>query len=246
MSLNKIQTHLFKAITQKKDESMALQWIVSDAKSNATERLKVYQNAYKERLKDCIREDYPISCLLLSDRFKEIFTVFISENPSPHWNINGFSQTWNQFIQNSNENLLTKDLTNYEWQKVLSFYKSDRRAKSLYNNILLSESPRIELQLHDSVVLLNSAYPLLEVVKSKKILDPQTSYFVVWTKLSQTQTLSLSDNEWLFLTAFSKYTQWEEILESLAPAFGLEEELAEFIQNSITRFMQLGIFVHSH
>ena len=244
MTLKKLQSQLFKAITLQKEEDKALQLIEDKGSMSSADRLGIYQFAYKERLKECIEDDFQMSCKLLGETpFKELFDHFCSTQLSSHWNINAFNILWHDFVQQSSCEESIKELCHFEWLKVESFFKHYRKETPLYNIITLSEEHNARVRMDDSVILKKFNYSVLESERDETSLVKKEQNNLIWTNKFLCDAITLTDIEYLLAKSFLKQQSLDQIISDMSN-LGIDDQiLAETFQNTVSTFMEKRILL---
>jgi hypothetical protein len=119
-SLPELQAWLVRAITA--DAPLDPTGIVRPSASMApAERLHVYRYAYRARLIECLRDDYPVLALSLGDtKFNELCHLYIERHPSRSTSLNDFGRHMSDLCADSEleARAFYCDLARLEWALV--------------------------------------------------------------------------------------------------------------------------------
>lgn len=125
------------------------------------ERLAIYHEAYRLRLIDALRNDYPaLEKKLGHDAFIQLADEFITMNPSHHPSLRWFGEKLPSFIaehpQFKNE-ISLQELALFEWIQVMAFDAADTAVITLENIRTLApeEWMGMRLTLHPSLHVVN-------------------------------------------------------------------------------------------
>jgi hypothetical protein len=134
--------------------------LFADPKATLAVRLAIYQRAYRSRLAEALRANYPVVHRALGDeRFATLAAAFIAARPSRRASIRWFGENLARFVADR-EDLLPHpallDLVRLEWALCLAFDAADR---SLLTAASLGSVPPA-----DWPVLRLAAHPSLQVI----------------------------------------------------------------------------------
>lgn len=74
--------------------------IVDDQRFSAQKRLKIYFDAYRIRLRDILKTDFPKTHTLLGDEaFENACALYLTQYPSEHFSVRYFGQHFHQFLK---------------------------------------------------------------------------------------------------------------------------------------------------
>ncbi len=93
-------------------------FVAASANFTLEERLDVYQYAYKARLVESLREDFPNLLKELGDaKFDKLMDRYLEKHPSTFWSLGELGKNLPRFIKNSK----LSRLAHVEWTKCLVF-----------------------------------------------------------------------------------------------------------------------------
>ncbi|MGB7934449.1 MAG: DNA-binding domain-containing protein [Gammaproteobacteria bacterium] len=106
-----------------------VQRIVGTPRVNAPARLAIYSDAYRLRLLEALRVDFPALHTLAGDaEFERIGRAYLNAHPSGHFSIRYFGQHLAAFLQRDDrwrEQPVFAEMAAFEWALGLSFDASD-------------------------------------------------------------------------------------------------------------------------
>lgn len=115
------------------------------------ERLRIYHEAYKLRLIDALRSDYPALCIYLGeDTFVAIATEFIAANPSHHPSLRWLGEKLPTFLRTHNswqQHIHIVELAEFEWAQAMSFDAADSALATLDDVRELQPEQWMKMQL---------------------------------------------------------------------------------------------------
>ena len=124
------------------------------------ERLFIYHNAYRLRLIDALRNDYPaLEMYLGEDDFVQLCGEFIAAHPSQHPSLRWLGEKFPDFLR-GHEHYGTQvsviELAEFEWAQTMVFDAADESAMDMdsLRNLQPEQWMSLELQFQDSVRLL--------------------------------------------------------------------------------------------
>ena len=93
------------------------------------ERLQIYHEAYRLRLIDALRNDYPaLEAYIGEENFVLVATEFIATNPSHHPSLRWFGKKLPQFLREHSEwklHIQVAELAEFEWAQMMAFDAAD-------------------------------------------------------------------------------------------------------------------------
>lgn len=245
MRLNELQEILFSAVTKKEKQKQAEDLIVHSTNLDPSDRLFIYQNAYRLRLKEALLDDYGASIELLGEqRFEEFFKLFCDTHHSNFKTLNAFTKIWLDFLRTTHCDPQIKDLAEFEWLMVESFY-SHILDSNRYPEFLLSEEPKAAIRLDNSLCLMESSWPIHKAYETKRLQNGNKSYIVFWTEKEPIYYRSLSSQEYLLIRLMQEEKSMDDVFVKLGSLGLAEEELAQFLQSSIANFMKYGFLLRA-
>jgi hypothetical protein len=99
--------------------------VVEDAAANAERRLGIYQQAYRLRLCEVLRNDFPgVLHLLGAERFDEMARAYVEVSPSPYFNVRWYGDRLAGFLQRTapwSQSPALAEMATLEWEMSLAF-----------------------------------------------------------------------------------------------------------------------------
>ncbi len=150
------------------------------------DRMGVYQNAYRLRIRDALADDFSFTRDFLGlDTFDKLAYACIEQNPSQFWTLTQYGSVFPKFVEQQkavavHESVL--DLVRLEWRMCESFYATSAVRSASKAFAALSEVPpeQIRLCMDPSLYVLRSRWPLHAMVDTKTIPEPSDSMFLVY------------------------------------------------------------------
>lgn len=203
--------------------------VVATAAAGVDERLNVYAHAYRARLKEVLRNDFP-SLLSLStpDGFEEIASAYIDAVPSRHANVRWYGGALADFLRNdarwSTQPALA-EMAAFEWNLGLAF---DAQTEPCIEADYLGAVPAEEwpvlrltlgqslrrMKLHWNVGAIRRAMDLGEASPALAMLEPPQPW-IIWRKGIGVRQRRLEDDEAAALDVVDRAGTFTEICEAL-------------------------------
>lgn len=210
MSLDKLSDlqSCFQAHVLHGDTGMLAQ-VSSDVRPNASTRLAIYANAYRLRLLEALRTDYPaLHTLTGDDYFEQIGLAYIDAYPSTHFSIRHFGQHMAAFLAHTapyNETPMLAEMATLEWALSLAFDAADDPVLTEASLAALAPAawPGMRLRFHASmqqpVLHWNVAELWTAIDQQAAPIAPalyvQAHSWVIWRRDMQSYFRPLDDNE---------------------------------------------------
>lgn len=138
--------------------------IAQDGPFTPAERLTVYQNNTHLTLRDLLKDIYPVTTLLLGEKFmNHVAAEFVKAFPPASGDMNGYGAGFNEFLAHLpqlNQFAYVPDTAKLEWL-AHEAYLSPRKAPLTGAMLEAVEDPlNLTLELQPHVQLLQSAWPV--------------------------------------------------------------------------------------
>lgn len=158
---------LFRPLTSRdgmQPDTVVDDFIKSNERLTAFERLEIYNRQYWFRILDCLYDDYPgLRALLGQRRFHKLCRAYLAKYPSESWTLRNLGRRLEQFVTEEPEWAGTKqaaaiDIIRFEWAQVAAF--DEARENPLLINDLLGADPaqlHLGLQPYLSLIEVNHA-----------------------------------------------------------------------------------------
>ncbi len=241
---------------------LALQDFVLDKKVDASaltletpnfskqERLQIYYEAYRLRLIDALRNDYPaLEAYVGDDEFIALATEFIAEYPSHHPSLRWLGEKLPNFLRNHEhweEHIEAVELAEFEWQQVMAFDAADISLASIdeLRTLLPEQWMTLKLELHPSLQLIHcySNAPTLwnALTKDKSAIAVELTRtaqaWLMWRENLQVVYRPIDTVETWTLNAFFTQKNFADVCEGLCEWIAAEQvpvQVAQYLQHWI-------------
>lgn len=196
--------------------------------------LEIYRNAYRARLTEALRENYPVLHRVLGDEaFDALAESFIAAHPSRQYSIRWFGSSLADFLAAQPEALphaALPDLARMEWALGTAFDAADDVPLSVDSLLSLTPESWATLQLasHASVCLIAldwAVEPLWRAVSEDaeaETTPPERHphHLLVWRQDQHTQWRSVESDEADLLRVALDGTSFAELCEHAALTHG--------------------------
>ncbi len=182
---------------------------------NASERMGIYRNAYRIRLKECLAEDFPVTAKLMgSKKFDRISEDYIRLRPSRYSSLVDFGENFAKFLRNKRAlSKIFSELADYEWA-IIDCRFTENRPKNLLKPDQLAElSPEeIMVERDPSVFAMESSWPLIQVWRKKRQLPKKKSFLIVHRRDRSIQFCSLDAHAYKIVSYLTQPTSLIAVL----------------------------------
>ncbi len=182
---------------------------IAPARPSAAARLAVYENAYRLRLLEALRTDFPALHTLAGDAlFERLGRAYIDAHPSTHFSIRWFGRRLGDFLAASapwRETPVLAEMAVLEWALTLAFDAADDPVISEADVAALSAEawPGMRLRFHPSVQRHDFRWNVPElwtaVDQQRPPEPPQTNpqprAWVIWRRELQNYFRALDNTE---------------------------------------------------
>ncbi len=177
--------------------------------------LHLYRHAFRARLTDALRENYPVLHRVLGDEeFDRMAAAFITACPSRRPSIRWFGEELAAFLEHAPEQIphpALIDLVRMEWALGTTFDGPEAPAlqASALTQVPAQDWPALRFRPHPTVALLHLDWAV-EALWSAVSADPEANtappealphHLLVWRRDERTQWRSVTDEEAELLTA---------------------------------------------
>ncbi len=198
-------------------DGAAVASFVGNADASTEERLGVYYDAYRLRLLEILRDDFPGLCGLMSeDAFEALGLRYLDKHPSQYPSVRQFGRHFAEFLvtdRASTEQPWLAEMAQFEWARGLAFDAANADVLTLEDlGALPAEDwPTLRLRFHPSLqrIRLNwNVVPAWHAVNDgasvpQGIRREQSEPWVVWRRDVTVYWRSLSDGESTAIEAFA-------------------------------------------
>jgi hypothetical protein len=214
------------------------------------ERLKIYHEAYRLRLIDALRNDFPaLECYLGEDEFIILTTEFIAQHPSQHPSLRWLGEKLPAFLcahSHWKEQPEVVELAEFEWRQVMAFDAADKALAQV--DELRTLPPELwmtlKLELHPSLQLMQcySNAPLLWNALTKDATaiaiecSKEAQSWLMWRENLQVVYRPIDAAEAWALNAFLAQKNFADVCEGLCEWIAAEQvpmHAAQYLQHWI-------------
>lgn len=214
------------------------------------ERLQIYHAAYRLRLIDALRNDYPaLEAYIGEEEFIRLTTEFIAENPSHHPSLRWLGEKLPDFLRSHKhwkERTEIVELVEFEWRQVMTFDAADTSLASVdeLRTLPPEQWMTLKLALHPSLQLIHcySNAPTLwnELTKNKTAipveLSQETQAWLMWRENLQVVYRPIDPAEAWALNTFLAQKHFADVCEGLCEWIAAEHvpaQVAQYLQHWI-------------
>lgn len=240
-----------------KDHSID-KYIARSENNTEQERLKSYYNSYYLRLIEVLRSTYEYTAEFLGDDFENIAMLYIKNNPSTNYSLDYFGENFSELLDDLElENDYLADLADFEWcleQIVISATGNLMTT----NDLLALDSEELldtVFKFNESIEIIISNYNLSDFYQ--KIDDEsddgsedceiefseEKQVHILWRKGLSSMYKALSTQEELLFKLIYDENSFVECCEVLSDNFETEDLAAEFVSNTLSEWVEEGLFV---
>lgn len=240
--------------------------VVDQGNINAAQRLEIYGNAYRIRLKKVIETDHPVLCAYLGDDlFDQLLKGYLQSHPSQVRSLRHFCAPLPEYLKTHEPFLahpILAELAAFESLLLDSFDAADRKRLDFTAVQALSAEqwPDIQLRLHPSVQFFMASWNSVESWQALKaerdppaaaviqLADGQSAVrpWLVWRDRERlTQFRSLDGVEYELLRGVlsgQKFAELCELLLNWHPADEVGQQIVKLMQRWFTN----GIIIEIH
>jgi len=213
------------------------------------ERLQIYHNAYRLRLIDALRNDFPaLEKVLGEEAFVKTCTTFISTFPSTNPSLRWLGEKLPPFLQASYP-IHIGELAAFEWAQAMAFDAANSSLASIEDIRALPPEAWMTMQLefHPSVQILwfKSNAPALwsKCIKEEGpahlevIVATEPNAWLVWREDLQVVYRALEQAEASAMQAFMSQKNFAEVCSELCNWFA-EEQVTTQVPMQAARYLQ--------
>lgn len=183
--------------------------ISTDARPSAAARLAIYANAYRLRLLEALKTDFPALHTLAGDAlFEQIGRAYIDAYPSTQYSIRYFATNLSRFLSDTppfHATPVLSEMATLEWALTLAFDAADDPVldEAVLAALPATAWPGLRLRLHASVqcpVFRWNVPELWTAIDRQRTPEPPTAYpapraWLIWRRELQTYFRPLDATE---------------------------------------------------
>lgn len=203
--------------------------VIATSAAGVEERLNVYAHAYRARLKEVLRNDFPgLISLSTAETFEEIASSYIDAVPSRHANVRWYGDGFANFLHSdarwSTQRALA-EMAAFEWNLGLAFDAKTQPCIEVAQlaavpaeawpslRLTLGKSLR-RMSLHWNVASIRRAVDLGETTPASAMLETPAPW-IIWRKGVGVRHRRLEDDEAAALDIVDRAGSFTEICEAL-------------------------------
>ncbi len=237
-SLIDLQKRFSKTLITQSNEIEALLYDRCDTPTLASS-VEIYSNAYRIRLLESLKKDYPmLNHLLGSESFDSMALKYIDKHPSASYSLRCFGQHLSSFL--TIEPVLQKqpylsELAGFEWQLADVFDLADSPVASVADMSLFAAEdwPQLTVKLHASVRRIILSWNLIDIYQGWRvdakftdaICSQPPQQCLIWRKELSPHYRLLDNRERNVLKVIEDHT-FTEMCQTLSEFNGSEENAA--------------------
>lgn len=198
-------------------------------RARPVKQLAIYANAYRQRLNEVLRLDYPVARKLLGDHaFEALADAYIVKHPSQYYSLRDFGAWLSVFLNSQKEYRdipACVEMANFEWQLGLAFDASNDPSVTIemMNSIPDESWPDLRFIFHSSSHVMNLSWNTPELWQAYKIdsLLPETKFYtppvswLIWRQNLKVHFRSLETDETALFNSAKQGDTFEEMCEAL-------------------------------
>lgn len=221
MRLRELQNHLSRAIVGESLVDSAAILVRETPAFSRSQRLGVYQYAFRVRVIDALADDFPITRNVLGENsFDEAAIDYIHKNPSGFASIAEISRGFPAFLKTIHSVApAVFDIAEYEWLLVdaSNAWLPSKSALSALTDLTADERAKAVLQLNPSVHLFKSSWAVDSIEEdSRELPTEQLTHMAIYPAPSGARTEKLSQVEWEALSVLTEPIPVETLSQKLA------------------------------
>lgn len=226
-SLQALQESFRRSCLSGGDEGFASH-LVGSEKLSVSERLAIYQNAYRSRLVEALAKDYPVIRQLLGeDAFSSLCHAYIAVYPSGSFSLRWLGRSMASFLASREDHsALMAELARFEWALIEAFDAADARVADEADGatIAIGAWPALKLSFHPSLRFVICRWNTLALWRAAQdkipppdpTALPQSITCIVWRDDLTTRYRTLDADEADALAAAAEGAPFASLCERLA------------------------------
>lgn len=221
MRLRELQNHLSRAIVGESLVDSAAILVRETPAFSRSQRLGVYQYAFRARVIDALADDFPITRNVLGENsFEEAAIDYVCKKPLGFASIAEISRGFPNFLKTIHSVAPSAfDIADYEWLLVdaSNAWLSSKPALSVLVELTADEQAKAVLQLNPSVHLFESSWAVDSIEEDSRALPTeQLTHMAIYPAPSGARSERLSQVEWKALSVLREPTPIETLSQKLA------------------------------
>lgn len=254
--LKRLQDSMMRYLLQPdtKNEAECLQWVDDQHGLAPQQRLNIYANAYKARLREVIDTDHEMLGLYLGDDlFERMVTGYVDFSPSSHTSLRQYGDRLPEFLQQDAffaQYPLLSDLARFERHLFHAFdaAESDRADSVALAQIPPESWPGLQVRFHASAQLCAFSTNAVESWQSLKQnqappspVSGELRYWLLWRNRERvTEFISLQFWQYRLIDGFLKGDTLASQCDVLLDTFAMND-VALQILGALRVWLEMGI-----
>ncbi len=254
--LKQLQYQFLDQILNNENSSFSDQ-IIDDGEISKQDRIDIYSNAYRLRLKQCIETDHPVLGIYLGDDlFDKMVAGYIEAFPSHNTSLRYFSDNLPHFLQSHQpfkNSPIISELARFERLLLSAFDAAELETSRMEHMSLIAADnwPTLKFKLHPSTNVFTTQFNTVEIwqaIKQKsdvpRAVKSEASNWLIWRNAERlTEFKSITAIETELITFISNNKAFSDICEMLSEFYSEDKieaailnHLISLIQNQLIRF----------
>jgi len=218
-------------------DEQAITAFVGNETASAADRLGIYFNAYRMRLLQILREDFPGLCSIMSaDAFDALGLRYIDQHPSQHPSVRQFGRYLAEFLaadHDAIEQPYLAEMARLEWARGFAFDAANADVLTVEELGALpgQDWPALKVQFHPTLQRLRFAWnvgPMWRAINAEEPIPPparfeQPESWAVWRREVTVYRRSLSEIEACAMDAFTAGKDFAAVCEVLCERLDPQE-----------------------
>ena len=210
---------------------------VGNVAASAQERLGVYYEAYRLRLLEVLRDDFPgLVGLMSAQAFESLGLRYLNKHPSQHPNVRHFGQHLADFLVTDSEvaeQPYLAEMARFELARGLAFNAAEADILTLdeLGKLAAEEWPALRMKFHPTLQRSRFTWnvgPIWRAINAEEPIPPparleQPESWVVWRRNITVYWRSLNDAEAGAMDAFADGQNFAEVCTVLCEWLDTEE-----------------------
>ncbi|RZA02993.1 MAG: DUF2063 domain-containing protein [Moraxellaceae bacterium] len=246
LSLTDLQTALQQYLLNQKNNIDA--FTTETQNFSRDERLGIYHTAYRLRLIDTLRHDFPALELSIGDDiFSNVMSEFIAYHPSQHPSLRWFGAALPKFLKAhpiAQHQIEIYELAEFEWAQAMAFDAQDAMCSCLDDARSLQPTQWLSLRLefHPSLQQLSLISNAPDIwhslindnIKIETHMNTESVHWLIWRHELQVLYRSIDETEHWCLDTFLNNKNFSDICEGLCTwlsADQVPQKAAQYLQS---------------
>lgn len=221
---------------------------------NAEKRLKIYYDAYRSRLLECLEVDFSsLARLMGPDCFKQMTQAYRIQHPSQHFSIRYFGQHLSAFLKTTlpySQYGFFSEMAAFEWARGETFDAEDAEilTPTALETYPLAQLPSLCLKFHPSVRSLDCSWDTPKLISAiergeafrEPIQLPKAVRWILWRKGLECVYRSCALEEAFAFTCMQKGMLFSFLCEELCQ-YKNEREVPRMAIQFVLKWLSEGL-----